>query len=97
LTVLRLRLGLTDMDLLRDHKCKAVWCHGIDTFHVLKCRFSKLYYRRHNAIVIACAKLYRTAGSTVGIEPMLKEYTKENDKRRLDIAATELTAASATW
>ena len=49
---------------------------------MLKCRFSKLYYRRHNAIVIACAKLYRSAGSTVVIEPMLKEHVKEDDKRR---------------
>jgi hypothetical protein len=75
-TVLRLRLGLTDMDLPRDYKCASVVTPFIDTFHVLKCRFSKLYYRRHNAIVIACAKLYRTAGSTV-VEPMLKEHTKD--------------------
>jgi hypothetical protein len=82
---LRLRLGLTDMNLPRNHMCK---CGAtIDTFHVLKCRFSKLY-RRHNAIVIACAKLYRSAGSTVDIEPMLKEHVKGDDKRRLDIAAT---------
>jgi hypothetical protein len=50
--------------------------------------YSKLYYRRHNAIVLACAKMYRTAGSTVVIEPMLKEHVKKDDKRRLDIAAT---------
>jgi hypothetical protein len=86
-TVLRLRLGLTNMDLPRDHKCE---CGAtIDTSHVLTCRYSQLYYRRHNAIVLACAKMYRTAGSTVVIEPMLKEHVKKvDDKRRLDIAAT---------
>ena len=39
-TVLRLRLGLADMDLPRDHKCKCGVT--IETFHVLKCRISKL-------------------------------------------------------
>ena len=85
-TVLRLRLGLTNMGLPLDHRCE---CGAtIDTYHALTCRFSKLYYRRHNAIVLACAKMYRTAGSTIVIEPMLKEHVKSDNKRRLDIAAT---------
>ena len=70
-----------------DHKCE---CGAtIDTSHVLTCRYSQLYYILHNAIVLACAKMYRTAGSIVVIEPMLKEHVKKvDDKRRLDIAAT---------
>jgi hypothetical protein len=67
------------MDLPRDHKCE---CGAtIDTSHVLTCRYSNLYYRRHNAIVLACAKMYRTAGSTVAIEPMLKEHVKKVGSR----------------
>ena len=87
--VLRVRLGLAKMDVPTGVTCKCNTRQDVD--HALKCTHSHLFYRRHNAIVLACAKLYRMAGSSVTIEPMVRipmNGKTAQDKGRLDIEAT---------
>lgn len=85
-TVLRMRVGM-EMGLPGGVAC---WCGKVmDTYHAITCAYSSLYNQRHNAIIGACAKLYRSVGGTVRTEPMLhgkEAYERRGDKRRLDIA-----------
>lgn len=87
-TVLRMRVGM-EMGLPGGLGCSCGT--PMDAYHAMTCSHSSLYNQRHNAIIIACARLYRSVGGTVRIEPMLHGkdvWERARDKRRLDISVT---------
>jgi hypothetical protein len=63
----------------------------MDVYHAMTCSHSSLYNQRHNAIIGAWARLYRSVGGAVRIEPVLHGkdvWDRARDKRRLDISVT---------